>query len=255
MVSLPELIKSNNIARFKLDKRGTGWDGRMRLLLLSDTHISRTSDRFSVDILKKGINQVNQLKNVDFVLHLGDITDNGTKSDYLYANELFDLLDPTLKENMFFIPGNHDVKNVGDRLYEEYITPKRSFTIELPNDSVIIGLDSTEPDQDQGEIGFRTTKLFKQIIEQYSGLKIVCFHHQLVPIPKTGRERSAVNDAGNVLKMLLETNVNLVLNGHRHITNLYNLSDGEGELMIFNAGTMSCLKTRFHQLWTYTLID
>ncbi|MHA1682484.1 MAG: metallophosphoesterase family protein [Promethearchaeota archaeon] len=252
---LKELIHKNNIARFKLEKKDIGFENKMRLVLISDSHITGDHGKFNEEIFKEGIKRINNIKNVDFIIHLGDITDNGTESDYDLTLQLLELLKPGLRDKIFYIPGNHDVKNVGDRIYEEVISDQRNFTIELPHDSVIIGLDSTEPDENTGEIGYNTTRLFKKIIEQYSGLKIVCFHHQLIPIPKTGRERSAITDAGSVLKMLLDTNVNLVFNGHRHISNLYNMTDGKGELMVFNAGTISCQKTRFHQLWTYSIVD
>jgi len=76
-----------------------------------------------------------------------------------------------------------------------------------------------------------------------------------MPIPRTGRERSAIVDAGNVLKMILDNGVSLVLNGHRHITNLYEVTDGNNNLLVYNAGTFSSNKTRYNQLWTYTIMD
>ena len=41
----------------------------------------------------------------------------------------------------------------------------------------------------------------------------VVMHHHLIPIPGT-RETSALEDAGDVLKLLANTGVNLVLSGH-----------------------------------------
>ncbi|MFX0099694.1 MAG: metallophosphoesterase family protein [Candidatus Hodarchaeota archaeon] len=243
------------IARYELKKKDIGIETKCRLVLISDSHVTPYGSIFNEKVFLEGIRQINEIDDISYIIHLGDVTDNGTVDEYVYFNKLIQNLSPELRDKLHFIPGNHDSKNVGDLLFEEYIAKDRSFTLELPNDSVIFGLDSTEPDENIGEIGFKTTQLFKNLIEQYSGLKIVCFHHQLVPIPRTGRERSAIVDAGNVLKMLLDTNVNLVLNGHRHITNLYNMTDGDGELLIFNAGTMSCNKTRHHELWTYTVID
>lgn len=244
-----------DIARFALDKKEIPFTTPVRLVIISDTHISDTATNFNKDIFLRGVEAINQIKHVDHLIHLGDITDSGTKAEYECACQLFDRLRPELRQKLVSIPGNHDSKNVGDRLYEQFISDTRDFTIELPGNSVILGLDSTEPDEDTGEIGFRTMNMFKGLLAGYSGLKIVCFHHQLLPIPKTGRERSAITDAGNVLKVLLDANVNLVLNGHRHITNTYSITDGDGELIAFNAGTFSANKTRYHQLWTYTIVD
>lgn len=250
-----DLSGPQDIARYELEKKDIGIKEKCRLVLISDSHVTPYGSIFNEKIFLKGIQQINEIEDIDYIIHLGDITDNGTVEEYEYFNKLIQNLSPDLKEKLHYIPGNHDSKNVGDLLYEEYISKDRSFTLELPNDGIIFGLDSTEPDENIGEIGFKTTQLFKNLIEGYSGLKVICFHHQLVPIPRTGRERSAIVDAGNVLKMLLDMNVNLVLNGHRHITNLYNMTDGDGELLIFNTGTMSCNKTRYHELWTYTVMD
>ncbi|MHA1849508.1 MAG: metallophosphoesterase family protein, partial [Promethearchaeota archaeon] len=246
--------KDKSLARYKLFKRNKDFDDEIRLLVISDTHFTNDFN-FKKDVYMQAVNQINSFKKIDFVLHLGDITNNGTQFDYIFAKEMLGKFSDELREKTFFIPGNHDVKNVGDKLYEEYVSAERNFIIELPGDSVIIGIDSTEPDEDQGEIGFKTIKMFEKIFEQYSGLKIACFHHQLIPIPNTGRERSAIIDAGNVLKMLLDKDVNLVINGHRHITNIYNITDGDGELIVFNVGTLSSKKTRYKQLWTYSIID
>ncbi len=85
--------------------------------------------------------------------------------------------------------------------------------------------------------------------------KIICFHHQLIPIPNVGRDRSSIDDSGNMLKMLIETKVDLVLNGHRHISNLYKLSSVQKDLYIKNVGTFSCNKTRYREPCTYSIID
>jgi 3',5'-cyclic AMP phosphodiesterase CpdA len=91
--------------------------------------------------------------------------------------------------------------------------------------------------------------------ERETKVKIVCFHHQLIPIPNTGKERSAIDDSGNTLEMLINTEADLVLNGHRHISNLYEMNTSKKDLYIYNAGTFSCNKTRYRELFTYTILD
>ncbi|MHA1697202.1 MAG: metallophosphoesterase family protein [Promethearchaeota archaeon] len=248
-------VVPDKVARYSLKKQEIGIKKEIRLVIISDTHVTSNAGNFNEGIFKKGVEILNSINNIDYIIHLGDITNDGTVSDYEYYDSLVKGVKPELREKLLYIPGNHDAKNVGYELYCQYISKDRNFTIELDNNSVLIGIDSTEPDDNAGEIGFRTTNMYRDMLFNYDGLKIVCFHHQLVPIPKTGRERSAITDAGHVLKMLLDTNVNLVLNGHRHISNLYSMTDGDGELLVFNAGTFSCNKTRLLEQWTYTVID
>ena len=42
-------------------------------------------------------------------------------------------------------------------------------------------------------------------------LKVFALHHHLIPVPGTGRERSTVADAGDLIEVLIESGVNIVL--------------------------------------------
>lgn len=226
-----------------------------RLVIISDTHISHTGS-FNVETFDKGIEQINKIEDVDLFLHLGDITQNGTLLEYEYTLEQFKKFQPVSKCRIFRLIGNHDAMNVGDKLFEEMIG-RRHYEYE-DDEIYVIGIDSTKPDLPGGIIHHHIIESVRAELikrERENKFKIVCFHHQLIPIPNTGKERSAIDDSGDMLQMLLDTNVDLVLNGHRHISNLYTLSDSEKDLYIFNAGTFCCNKTRYRDLFTYAIID
>lgn len=223
-----------------------------RIILFSDTHITK-NPIFNKSVFQKGLEEILKIKNVDYIIHLGDITHNGTYLEYELAcnNYLKDLIK---REDFFSIPGNHDAKNVGYLLFEEFLGA-RKFEI-IDKDLIIAGIDSSIPDQDSGKIGLKTLERTKeQFLNNPDKTKIFCFHHQLIPIPLTGRERSAVIDSGDALEMILKSNIDIVLNGHRHISNVYSCTDGDEELVIFNSGTFSCNKTRYKELFTYTVVD
>ena len=222
-----------------------------RIVILSDTHISR-DPIFNREIYEKGIEEIRKIKNVDYYIHLGDITQEGTLLEYEYALKLMKFFKD--KENFYCIPGNHDSKNVGYLLYEEFFG-NRTFEIDDKN-LYILGIDSSIPDQDSGKVGLKALERTKDtFLNQADKTKIFCFHHQLIPIPLTGRERSTVIDSGDVLKMILDSNIDIVFNGHRHISNVYSCTDGKEELVVFNSGTFSCNKTRYKELFTYTIVD
>lgn len=222
----------------------------MRIVVISDTHITREGI-FNAEIYQKGLDEIRRIKNVDYLLHLGDLTQDGTYLNYEYA---FDLIEPLKTDNFYIIPGNHDARNVGYLLFEDFFQ-ERTFQIE-EKDLFVLGIDSSIPDLDPGRLGKRTLERTRELfLQNPDKTKIYCFHHQLIPIPLTGRERSAIIDGGDALKMILESNVDLVMNGHRHISNVYSCTNGEGELVIFNSGTLSCNKTRYRELFTYTIID
>ncbi len=242
---LEESVKLNGISN---DKK--------RIVIISDTHITPTGAGFNSKAFNAGIEKINKIKNVSLFLHLGDITQNGTLLDYEYVLDKFKKFNPISKAPIFYSIGNHDAKNVGYLLFEEFIG-ERHFEYEDAH-VYILGIDSTKPDLPGGVIHHNTINAVKKRLtlpEREKKLKVVCFHHQLIPIPNTGKERSAIDDSGDMLQMLLNAKADLVLNGHRHISNLYKISNSEKDLYIFNAGTFSSNKTRYRELFTYSIID
>ena len=69
-------------------------------------------------------------------------------------------------------------------------------------------------------------------------------HHHLIPIPGTGRERQIPVDAGDVLQLCQELDLDLVLSGHRHVPWVWKLEDTH----FVTAGTTTSrrLKGRSH---------
>ena len=65
-------------------------------------------------------------------------------------------------------------------------------------------------------------------------------HHHLIPIPETGRERNIVHDAGDVLEVLVDSGVDIVLCGHKHVPYIWRMED----IYIITAGTVSSLRLR-----------
>lgn len=58
---------------------------RKRLVIISDTHISRSGGPFNLHTFNLGVEQINKIEDVDLFLHLGDITQNGTLLEYEYT--------------------------------------------------------------------------------------------------------------------------------------------------------------------------
>jgi 3',5'-cyclic AMP phosphodiesterase CpdA len=229
---------------------------KRRIVIVSDTHITRARGPFNLHAYNVGIQKINKIKDVDLYLHLGDITHTGTLLEYEYALEQFKKFKPVSKCPLMILIGNHDAMNVGYLLFEEMIG-RRHYEFE-DEDLYIIGIDSTKPDLPGGIIHHNVIEAVRKRLEKperENKFKVVCFHHQLIPIPNTGKERSAIDDSGDMLKMLLDTKTDLVLNGHRHTSNLYTVSSSEKDLFIFNAGTFCCNKTRYRDLFNYSIID
>ena len=53
-------------------------DTKKKLVIISDTHMSRSGGSFNLHTYNLGVEQINKVEDVDLFLHLGDITQNGT---------------------------------------------------------------------------------------------------------------------------------------------------------------------------------
>ncbi|MGI5939400.1 MAG: metallophosphoesterase family protein [Thermoleophilia bacterium] len=200
---------------------------------LSDLHLG--SPYFVANLLDRTIVEVNDLQ-PDIVIITGDLTAMGYRQEFRAAREYLDRL---TCPDVLVVPGNHDSRNVGyahfERLFatREPVIHKKGVTV--------VGVDSTEPDLDYGRIGRHRYHWIRQsFAEAPDDFKIFFLHHHLLPIPGTGRERNIVNDAGDVLEVLVECGVELVLSGHKHVPHSWRLEN----MFIVNTGTVSTLRLR-----------
>ncbi len=94
--------------------------GSFSFVQISDSHIGFSKEGINTDVaatLKQAIARINALpQQPDFILHTGDLT-------HLSAAEEFDTLDQLLKsaktQEIFFVPGEHDVTGDNGKLYRE----------------------------------------------------------------------------------------------------------------------------------------
>jgi outer membrane protein assembly factor BamB/predicted phosphodiesterase len=75
-----------------------------RFAFLSDTHIGSPNGNADED-LRRTVNDINKMNDIDFVVITGDITELGTNEELPRAKRMFD----SLKVKYYIIPGNHDV--------------------------------------------------------------------------------------------------------------------------------------------------
>ena len=218
-----------------------------KIVHMSDLHMGFTE--FREDILLKAINQINMLQ-PDAVVISGDITDHGYYREFVKVKEYIDLIDsPTI-----VIPGNRDARNIGDEVFEEIIGD-RDTTLELKESNIkIIGLDSSVPDLGHGKIGRLQRKFLETEIKNAKDRNmfiIITVHHHIIPVPNTGRERNVLSDAGDILLLLLQNNINLVLSGHKHVPHVWKMNN----TVFVTAGTVSSMKLRGNTHPSFNILD
>ncbi len=215
----------------------------MKIAHISDTHCNYGTD-FNEKIFDKAAKMMNKL-DADIVFISGDLTTDGLLSEYEFAKEKLNQID----EKLVIVPGNHDERNLGFKLFPEFFG--ETDFIHTYDDVTLVGLASSEPDKDDGRLGRGRHKLIEQGIKKNDNMTIIGFHHHVIPVPNSGRETNIIEDAGETLDILLKNEVPLVLMGHRHVPFAVKIH----KTLLVNAGTFSCNRTRAHFGNTFNIID
>src|SRR2546427_5836854 len=194
--------------------------------------------------MNRVITELNQLE-PDLVVCTGDLTNEGYRQEYKNCVAYLDRIEAPIAT----VPGNHDARNVGYVHFEELVGPR--YWARDVADVRIVGTDSSEPDLNEGQIGRERYPWIRQQFEAPAELKVFAIHHHLIPVPGTGRERSTVMDAGDLLEVLVGAGVNVVLSGHKHVPYVWRLED----MYVANAGTVSSLRLRGYTKPCYNVLE
>jgi predicted phosphodiesterase len=217
----------------------------MRILHISDTHVGHPN-YFNELALYTIIKEIKE-GNFDAVIHTGDVTQNGTVEEYRKAKDIFS----NVKTPVIFMPGNHDARAGGLELFERFIGPLNGVT-EI-GDAVIIHVNSAFEDGNEGRVGMIKFNMIRDALNRFSDkpIKMVAMHHHIIPVPKSGRERNILQNAGDILDLIIKDDVDMVLAGHRHYPNLYRIEN----TVFLNAGTSSGTKTHWGDVNSRNIVD
>lgn len=220
----------------------------MRIVQLSDLHVG--AGLFRPELLRAAVEETNALA-PDLVAIPGDLTMEGYRHEFEACREFLDALTcPRLVVTM----GNHDARNVGDRHFEDVFGPRSSSqVIDVPEGRAkVLAIDTTKPDLDEGEVGREHYAWIDAELRGWThGPRIVLIHHHLLAVPGTGRDVNNLRDAGDVMAILRELEVDLVLSGHRHVPYVWSISG----VRVVHSGTVSTLRVRGTMPPSYNVID
>jgi putative phosphoesterase len=216
----------------------------MKILHISDTHVGNRNF-FDEQHLLSAIEFING-GNYDLIVHSGDVTQSGQKQEFREAEHFLN----DIQKPLIVVPGNHDTRSGGLYLFEQYIGETNGHR-EIGNAGIIY-VNSAVADSDDGRIGRVQFEMLRRKLQDYKHkeLKILILHHHLLPVPMSGRERNVLSNAGDVLDLVLKSDVDLVLLGHKHYPNIYKVEN----TVFVNAGTLSGKKTRYGDVNSYNEI-
>ena len=226
----------------------------LKIAQLSDIHCGHPM--FDGELMDHAVEEIGALQ-PDIVVVAGDLTSEGYAPQFRLAKRYLDRLSHL---QMVVIPGNHDLMNVGFLHFRDaFGTSDRVVRIPFDNSdgstpnrwATIVAVNSSKPDLAEGEVGHSKYDWIRAAYEWPDDYRIFVIHHHLVPIPGTGRERNIVWDAGDVLALLSELEVDLVLSGHKHVPNVWQL----GHMLLVNSGTASSHRVRGYTRPSYNVIE
>lgn len=215
----------------------------MKIAHISDIHFNYGTD-FNEKVYEKAVKILNKI-NPDLVFISGDLTTDGLLSEYDLAKEKI----KEIKLKPLVVPGNHDERNLGFKLFRE-VFGETDF-IKTFDQVNLVALASSEPDKDDGRLGRGRHERIQQAIKKKNKMTVIGFHHHLIPVPNSGREANIIEDAGETLDIILKNEIPLVLMGHRHVPWAVKIH----KTLLVNAGTFSCNRTRAHLSNTFNIID
>jgi 3',5'-cyclic AMP phosphodiesterase CpdA len=199
---------------------------------ISDLHIGGHFHEPLMDSIK----YLNEL-NPDLVIVSGDLTNDAQVQEFDLVQEYLDLLEAP----KFIIPGNHDARKYGIKLYRSRFGEPGQYKLDLDfTQMLFVGYDSSMPDIGDGVLSEADLKDLQDVLEKTPKTTMVCpvIHHHLVPVPSTGRQKSLLYNAGEVLDILMSFGAEMYFCGHRHVPNVISVEN----VIISNAGSV-CKKT------------
>ena len=211
---------------------------------ISDIHVGKIN--FMPEKLETAISEINSL-DPDVIVLSGDITMFGFEAEYERARDYVD----KFVNRVLLVPGNHDARYMGYIYFEKFFG-ERNWVEKISDELVIIGMDTSIPDLDEGTVGRGKNRWLSRELKKIpeSSCKVVTLHHHLVPIPMTGRERAVLTDAGDVLNILVREGADLTLSGHRHTPCAWVVNN----LAVVTAGSASSEKVRATIKQSYNII-
>jgi 3',5'-cyclic-AMP phosphodiesterase len=219
-------------------------DHALKIAQVSDMHCG-TPALFDSKLMAAVVEQVNAAR-PDVVAVVGDLTAEGYEWEFEEAAEWISQIEVPA----FVVPGNHDARNIGwmhfKRLFGErfpaqriVFAAERAERLGAPGVTVV-GVDSSQPDVNEGRVGREWYGWIRDQFREPDDIKVFVIHHHLVSIPGTGRERNTVADAGDVLEVLVESEVDIVLSGHKHVPFFWGLNG----MLLCNSGTAATWRVR-----------
>lgn len=191
---------------------------KTRILHISDIHLTEHGAPIwgvnTMEHLHTLVDRIKSHSNIDAIIISGDLSNDGTRWTYEYADGVFSQLGiPT-----YVCMGNHD-NSVSFNIYTQFCRNVREFQIEdwgiLFINSVIPDTDNPEKNKARGHVDIEQLSFIKETSSKYKNVAIVLHH----PPIETGGwlDRRILENRKEFIEYVEACgNVRLVMYGHIH---------------------------------------
>ncbi|MCT1525297.1 outer membrane protein assembly factor BamB family protein [Sphingobacterium hotanense] len=184
-----------------------------RFAQVTDTHVGGST---GADDLRRTVQDINKLKNIDFVIFSGDITEFGSDEELLLAKRILD----SIQRPWFVIPGNHDSNwsESGANSFRR-VFGKETFFLKHKGYDIIGTASGPNMRMSPGQIPRENLVWMDSIFQEYPNKEtpLIAINHY--PLDES------LNNWYESIDRLKTRNVQLALCGHGHQNRLY---DWEG---------------------------
>ena len=177
-----------------------------KFIQVSNSLIEEQSNK-SVTNFDNAIDYINDISDVDLVVHAGNLTKNSYKEEFRIAKEKL----KKIKYPYLVVPGYTDSHPEAWKYWNHYIGDLNPL---YENYKIYFkGINSTTLDSKTGFIGRKKLRKFLEKVLNFSHKKIfgVCCFHSLIPTPSSVW-RTELIDSGDALSQFARSQIDLVLN-------------------------------------------
>ena len=221
------VITADGTFENRCDREAAEEEDTMRFLQLSDLHFRKEyiqAESGYLSVFKHMTSPLTQLerllhedtlRQIDFALVCGDLTERGTPEDYPRLKMRLDRVFEGIP--YLAVPGNHDDSTLFRKVWYGNRADQYTFgTSSVFNDVQVVAMDNSSPDTPDGLISQQHVDWLREKFEDASGCRrrILMMHHPLVfdprvPVPTVSRTETF--DA-----LLDRYHPDMILCGHTH---------------------------------------
>ena len=189
----------------------------MKIIHLSDSHIGKENQSMGVNTenhLNEVIQSINQTK-TDFVVHSGDISNDGTVESYRKIQQCF----LNLQSKLSCIPGNHDNLKIMSSFLDSEINIDTQYWKLLSINTVLEG-------KTEGYVTDKAYNKFELEIESTDKHTLVVMHHPPISMESSWDDSISLTNSKRFLDIIKRSeNIKCVIWGHAHESKTFNYGE------------------------------